>query len=121
MNIKLNISRYVEGSYKILVGLVCEVTSPKGIKAKEREGYSYKLHEKLLKVCGEESIFIPSGLYHVCIIYKSLNGTGVYWDQILLEVRENTIKTLKRFSGQKDSSWVKRAIPVLKEAYNNLK
>ena len=100
-----------------MCGLVNRVTSPKGIRRIEPDGYtSYQLQSDLSCIYhGEASLFKP-GLYWVLDI--GLVKGELKWNQYLFILEDDgDVYPIAEYLDQRDSSWVKSAIKIVKSYF----
>lgn len=123
-NNKVRIDFYKEfGLERPMAGLVKRITSPKGVRTADSgstDGYSYRLHTELVGIYIGTPMDLSPGIYLVSDICAPYNR--LIWNWYIFIVDGDNILHLAypiaEFLDQKDSSWVKDAIPILKRAFS---
>ena len=100
-----------------MCGLIDKVTSPKGIRRQEEDGYiSYQLHSDLCCIYKGEATDLEPRLYWVLDV-GLVKGT-LNWNQYLFIIEDDgTVYPVGEYLDQKDSSWVKKAIGTVKKYF----
>lgn len=100
-----------------LCGLVDLVTSPKGIRQQRADGLMYyELHSEFKGLYYDQPSEFEEGIYHITDICK-VKGI-LTWNHYLFILDKNGKATpVAEFLSQHDTSWVKDAVPVLKECF----
>lgn len=105
----------------VLCGLVHKITSPKGIRQlnEETQQYHYHLHNDLIQIYKkDETALVDAGIYWIMDVYKS--PTGQQWNHYLFIVEpDGVIYPVAEFLHCNDSTWIKRALPYIKDFYTD--
>lgn len=100
-------------------GLVNKVTSPKGVRRIEDDGYThYELHSDLISTYKGEALALESGLYHVVDI-GSVQGR-LNWNHYLFILdTEGYAYPIAEYLDQPNSSWIAQAIKLVKRYFQD--
>lgn len=98
-------------------GLVNKVTSPKGLRKFEAEGYtSYQLYSDLSDIYKGEPASLEPGIYWVLDICKVKEV--LHWNHYLFVVDTDGFNyPVAEYLNQRDSAWVKEAIKLVKRYF----
>lgn len=100
-----------------LCGLVNKVLSPKGTrKLNEHDRYEYHLKDDLVQIYAGEPAKVDAGIYWVMDVCKDREG-NLKWNHYLIIVGSDGIYPVAEFLDCKDSTWIKDAIPYLKDYF----
>lgn len=99
-------------------GLVHKIISPKGIRKLNEHGrYEYRLKEDLVQIYDNNPAEVGKGIYWVMNICKDREGS-LKWDHYLVVVDMDGYYPVAEFLNCKDSTWIKGAIPYIKEYFS---
>lgn len=108
---------------KPISGIVERIVDAKGFRHKEEWGYSYQFNTDSSVSCvykGEAMSCIP-GLYKVldiCYIQDHICERMIWNNYLFVLEEDGTVYPVAEFIDDKDSSWVKKAMPVVKSYFN---
>lgn len=117
-NVKLEIDFYSELRLPrpMTCGLVHKVTSPKGERRlNDNDQYEYRLKNDLIQIYDGKPAIVTPGIYWVMDIYKI--GDCLKWNHYLVIVEEDCFYPVAEFLECTDSSWIKDALPYIKDYY----
>lgn len=102
-------------------GLISRVTSPKGVRVQEPDGYMYyKLYTDSSIIYDGKAVTLKPGLYWVMDVCNVLGA--MTWNHYLFIIsKDGKVAPVAEYLHQHDSSWVKKAIKVVKSYYNKEK
>lgn len=97
-------------------GLVNKIISPKGIrKLNDRDVYEYHLKDELIQIYDDKPVLVEPGLYWVMDIFKL--RSEMTWNHYLVVVEYDCFYPVAEFLGCHDSTWIKQALPYIKEYF----
>lgn len=104
-----------------LCGLVSKITSPKGIRKEFDDGkFSYQFRSSLVGIYEGEEMLLEPGLYWVMDVCKPKKY--IIWCHYLFIIGKDGIcYPVAEFLNQKNTDWVKRALPLVKDYFNGAK
>lgn len=98
-------------------GLVNKILSPKGIRKSNQLGrYEYRFKDELIQIYDGKPAKVEDGIYWVMSIYKD-REENLKWNHYLIIVGSDSIYPVAEFLDCKDSTWIKDAIPYLKDYF----
>lgn len=98
-------------------GLVNKIVSPKGIrKLNEHDRYEYRLRDELIQIYDDKPALVEPGIYWVMDIFKI--GNSLKWNHYLVVVEEDCFYPVAEFLEVTDSTWIKDAIPYIKDYFS---
>ena len=115
--LEIDFYKELELPKKIICGLVEKILSPKGVrKLNEYDRYEYSLKSELVQVYDEKPVTVTPGIYWVMDIYKP-SLSEQHWNHYLIVVEDDCFYPVAEFIDCRDSTWVKDAIPYIKDYF----
>lgn len=97
-------------------GMVCKITSPKGIRSNENTGFVYRFHSELIYMYNGKATSLDAGLYHVTLTCKPEDR--LIWNHYIFRVdSDGKAYPIAEYLDQYNSEWVRDALPIVKKAF----
>ncbi len=115
---KLEIDFYkeLELAQPMICGLVNRILAPKGVrKLNEFDRYEYHLKDELIQIYEGKPAIVTPGIFWVMDIFKK--GSEIKWNHYLVVLEEDSFYPVAEFLGCVDSTWIKGALPYIKQYF----